>query len=58
MLDWQNTLVVLILLLACLYLARRGWARLTFFLGNERESLDCRSETCGGCGTNRPAKLK
>ena len=57
MLDWQNTLVVLILLSACLYLGRRGWARLTLFLRNERESLDCRSETCGGCGTNRHKKV-
>ncbi len=56
MLDWQDTLIVIILLLASLYLCRRGWARLTLFLRNEPESLECHSVTCGGCATKKHKK--
>ena len=51
MLDWQNILVALILLLAGLYLAKRGWDRIKAVRrGVPANGAGCHSGKCGGCG--------
>lgn len=53
MLYWQNVLVILILLLAIFYLARRSWGRLRPLLKEEPvDRVACGSTKCCGCDSS------
>ncbi|PYS89460.1 MAG: hypothetical protein DMF64_17720 [Acidobacteria bacterium] len=50
LLDWQNIAVLLIVLAACVYVGRRGWARLRSFQARRAEDAGC-ATGCGSCGS-------
>ncbi len=57
--DWQTVIVVLIILAALAYIARRGFSRLNSFRAN-KNNASC-ATGCGSCGgeksTPNPAKV-
>ncbi len=54
MIDWQNIVVMLIVLGAALYVVRRGWSRFHSFRasGDGGASSSC-ATGCGGCANNQ-----
>jgi hypothetical protein len=48
--DWQTIAVALIILAACVYAARRGWARLRSFRAAGANTPAC-TTGCGSCGS-------
>ena len=56
MFDWQIILVVLALLLACAYVGRRGWLRLSSFARSRAMNASSCAQGCGGCGAREPTK--
>jgi len=56
MFDWQIILVVGVLLLACAYVGRRGWMRLSSFARSRAMSASSCAQGCGGCGAREQVK--
>ncbi|MDQ3651056.1 MAG: FeoB-associated Cys-rich membrane protein [Acidobacteriota bacterium] len=54
MIDWQNIVVMLIVLGAALYVVRRGWSRFRSFRasGDGGAAASC-TTGCGGCANNQ-----
>ena len=52
--DWQNLAVLLIVLAALAYVARRGWARLRGLWGRGDAGSTC-ATGCGTCGDEKQA---
>ena len=52
--DWQNVAVLLIVLAALAYVARRGWARVRSMRARAGASSSC-ATGCGSCGTEERA---
>jgi hypothetical protein len=50
MFDWQIILVVCALLLACVYVGRRGWLRVSSLSISKRMNAPSCAVGCGGCG--------
>jgi hypothetical protein len=50
LIDWQNIAVVVIVLAACVYVGRRGWARLRSFQARRANDTGC-ATGCGSCGS-------
>lgn len=56
-LDWQNVAVLLTVLAASFYVARRGWSRLrSFGLRKGEAPIDSLAPSCGSCAGNRKTK--
>ena len=51
MFDWQVIVVVGVLLLACAYIGRRGWLRISSLSISKRMNAPSCAAGCGGCGT-------
>ncbi len=49
MFDWQTILVVGALILACVYVGRRGWLRLSSLSISKRMNAPSCAAGCGGC---------
>jgi hypothetical protein len=56
MFDWQIILVGCALLLACIYVGRRGWLRLSSLSSTKQMNAPSCSDGCGGCGAKEPMK--
>lgn len=56
MFDWQVILVAFALLLACIYVGRRAWLRLSSLSVSRRMNAPSCSDGCGGCGVKEPKK--
>ena len=54
MLDWQTTAVILIVLAALAYVARRALARLRSFRLSRGQGAPACSTGCGACGEAKP----
>jgi len=54
MFDWQIIVVSGALLLACIYVGRRGWLRFSSFASSREMSASSCAQGCGGCGTRQP----
>jgi len=54
MFDWQVILVGLVLSIACVYVGRRAWLRLSSLLLSRRMNAPSCSNGCGGCGVKQP----
>lgn len=50
MFDWQIILVAGALLLACVYVGRRGWLRLSSLAISKQMNAPSCAAGCGGCG--------
>lgn len=53
MFDWQVILVGFALLLACIYVGRRAWMRLSSLSLSKRMNAPSCGDGCGGCGTSQ-----
>ena len=57
--DWQIITVLLIICAACVYVARRAWARLRSFLLTRGANASTCATGCGKCGDEaEPAPLR
>lgn len=56
MFDWQVILVICALVLACIYVGRRGWMRLSSLALSRRMNVPSCVQGCGGCGAKQPSK--
>ena len=52
--DWQTIVVVLIILAALAYVARRALSRLRSFRLSKRQGAPACSTGCGACGEAKP----
>jgi hypothetical protein len=50
MFDWQIIIVGCVLLLACVYVGRRGWLRISSLSVSKRMNAPPCGNGCGGCG--------
>jgi hypothetical protein len=53
MFDWQIIVVSGVLLLACIYVGRRGWLRLSSLSIAKRMNAPSCAAGCGGCGAEQ-----
>ena len=53
MIDWQNIVVMLIVLGAALYVVRRGWSRFRSFRASGDGNAASCATGCGGCANNQ-----
>ena len=56
MFDWQIILVGCALVLACIYVGRRVWMRLSSLSLSKRMNAPSCNDGCGGCGARQPMK--